>query len=105
MCLSTCLPVSVSRSPTWSAVCWYDLVLLRRASPLYAPLVYGAAALPRPFCKRLEGGWYPAWIQRPPPTAFDCDVRGLKPGEVCYRFRPVVTAAAAAAALAAARAE
>ena len=53
-----------SWSPNWSAVCWYDLVLLRRTSPLYAPLALDAAKLPRSFCKRLEGGWCPARIQR-----------------------------------------
>ena len=54
-----------SWSPDWSAVCWYDLVLLRRASPLYAPLALRAAALPRTFCTRLESGWCDAaWLQR-----------------------------------------
>ena len=75
-----------SWSPNWSAVCWYDLVLLRRTSPLYAPLALDAAKLPRPFCKRLQGGWYPWWVQRPPPTEFDCAVEGLKRGEVCYCY-------------------
>ena len=46
-----------SWSPDWSAVCWYDLVLLRRASPLYTPLALRAAALPRSFCAHLESGW------------------------------------------------
>ena len=34
-------------------------MLLRRTSPLYAPLALGVGRVPRAFCKRLEGGWYP----------------------------------------------
>ena len=53
-------------------MCWYDVVLLRRTSPLYAPLALGAARLPRPFCNRLAKGWYPLWTEQPPPAAFAC---------------------------------
>ncbi len=64
-------------------------MLLRRTSPLYAPLALGVGRVPRAFCKRLEGGWYPEWIEQPPPTEFECDVgRQLGRHEVCYRFRP-----------------
>ena len=55
-------------SPDWSAVCWYDVALILRTSPLFAPLTERYAHVPRRFCRRLVTGWYPDWISAPPLT-------------------------------------
>eukprot|EP00965_Chrysotila_dentata_P220442 6191776-Pleurochrysis_carterae.AAC.3 len=77
-------------SPDWSAVCWYDVALVLRESPLYAPLV-SQCRLPRHFCERLEHGWYPAWVNAPAPQAetLACThpIRHPERGEVCTSFK------------------
>ena len=60
-------------NPDWSAVCWYDVALIRRSSPLFAPLTERHARVPRHFCRRLASGWYPDWISAPPlPHQLNC---------------------------------
>ena len=53
--------------PNWQAECWYDLALVHKTSPHFAPLVTQLAALPKPFCHRLSTGWYPSWIDEDEP--------------------------------------
>lgn len=81
-----------SWSPSWVGVCWYDLVLLRRSSPLYEPLALGAGRIAPRVCRRLREGWFPHWVLQPPPSADDleCAQPGSRPlarGEVCTRFK------------------
>lgn len=63
--------------PTWTADCWYDIALVHRQSPLFEPLALRLAALPRRFCRSVEKGWYPSWIDRPVPSRLKCEAKKL----------------------------
>lgn len=79
-------------NPQWSAVCWYDvaMVLRRPRQPLMRQLLLERTALPSSFCQRLTQGWYPRWIDEPPPLVEDlcCSHRVGDPrqGHVCHSF-------------------
>ena len=77
-------------NPEWSAVCWYDVALVLRQphSPTLRRNLLRAGALPDNFCKQLDNGWYPRWIDSAPPENLCCSHPILRPdrGEVCHTF-------------------
>ncbi|KAL1521656.1 hypothetical protein AB1Y20_021313 [Prymnesium parvum] len=75
-------------NPSWSAVCWYDVVLIRRASKLLLHSLLAQSALSNRFCNRLQQGWYPSWVTKPSPTNLKCGHKIARPdqGQVCEYF-------------------
>jgi len=78
-------------NPTWSAVCWYDVVLIRRSSKaLLAGLLADASVTKFHTCARLARNWYPSWIHNPmvPNENLKCAHPILHPeqGHVCSEF-------------------
>ena len=77
-------------TPNWSAVCWFDIVLIRRSSKqlMQDMLAEGSIANHGGFCRKLRMGWYPTWIHQPPPANLKCAHRILKPehGQICDSF-------------------
>eukprot|EP00966_Prymnesium_polylepis_P143970 3323697-Prymnesium_polylepis.2 len=61
-------------NPTWSAVCWFDIVLIRRESRALLRMLLDEGALSRHgrFCERLRNGWFPSWIHTLPPSNLKC---------------------------------
>ena len=59
-----------------------------RNSTLLAPLLTKHAGLPGRFCRKLSGGWFPEWIERPSPrpNQLRCTQPGAKRGEPCVSF-------------------
>ena len=78
-------------NPEWSAVCWYDVALVHRKprSPQFRTHLLQASSLPTSFCKQLSGGWFPKWIDNPPPEKLCCThrVRNPRNGDVCHAFQ------------------
>lgn len=79
-----------SWNPDWEAVCWYDIVLVRRSSKALMTKVLAEGSIrnaPR-FCGRVSRGWYPSWIHRPPPANLKCAERVRRPehGHQCHNF-------------------
>jgi FkbM family methyltransferase len=77
-------------NPYWSAVCWYDVALVHRKpnSPAMRRRLLQAASLPQNFCESLDRGWYPRWIDSPPPSSLCCThvVERPQDGHVCHAF-------------------
>ena len=77
-------------TPNWSAVCWFDIVLIRRTSAklIQAMLAEGSIANHGGFCRRLSMGWYPTWIHQPAPPNLKCAHRIARPehGQICDNF-------------------
>ena len=80
-------------NPASSAVCWYDVALiLRKPRPQSAGMrsrLLQATALPTPFCRSLEAGFYPHWIDQPQPAELCCTHKVASPqrGDVCHSFK------------------
>ena len=98
-------------NPTWSAVCWYDVALIRREPPerrqtRMRSMLLALTALPEEHCQKLRGGWYPGWIDNPwPMDDLCCTHKILRPenGEVRTRARESPGLACACACAAAGR--
>jgi FkbM family methyltransferase len=74
-------------SPNWSAVCWYDVALVLRTSPLFEPLLLKHAKLPNAYCRSLVGGWFPHWVDSPPAEAeLRCTHAMRGPADVCTSY-------------------
>mmetsp|Transcript_27527 Transcript_27527/g.72744 ORF Transcript_27527/g.72744 Transcript_27527/m.72744 type:complete len:184 (+) Transcript_27527:2-553(+) len=77
-------------NPTWSAVCWFDIVLIRRESRALLRMLLDEGALSRHgrFCERLRNGWFPSWIHTLPPSNLKCAHKVLRPdhGQLCDHF-------------------
>jgi len=74
--------------PSWSAVCWYDVLLVLRKplEPQLRQLLLERTSLPPRFCRQLSDGWYPTWVDAPTPERLCCSVQNLKQTDVCGTF-------------------
>ena len=58
-------------------------------SPKLRDALLKAGSLPDKYCKSLDSGYYPSWIDSAPPTNLCCThaIKNPRNGDVCHSFR------------------